>query len=86
MMVIGGLLALSKGQNKGWNSDYIHICMWCSLIGFVMFLAIESTISNPLLDLKLFRIRNYSISMVLAVFRAIGLFGGVFLLPMFAAD
>ena len=48
-----------------------------------MFLAIERVIEHPLLDLKLFRYRNFSLSMSLAIFRAVGLFGGVFLLPIF---
>ena len=48
-----------------------------------MFLTFESVLSQPLLDLKLFLHRNFSISMGLAIFRSIGLFGGVFLLPIF---
>jgi DHA2 family multidrug resistance protein len=36
-----------------------------------------------LLDLRLFLIRNYTLSILLAVFRAIGLFGSVFLFPIF---
>jgi EmrB/QacA subfamily drug resistance transporter len=83
MGVIAGLLALSKGQMKGWDSEYIRVCLWCTVIGSVMFIAIESVVEHPLIDLRLFLIRNYWVSMLLAVFRAVGLFGGVFLLPLF---
>ena len=83
MALISGLLALAKGEEKGWDSNYIYICLALTIVGLVMFLAIESAIRDPLLDLKLFRLRNFTISMVLAVFRAVGLFGGVFLLPIF---
>jgi len=48
-----------------------------------MFVAIESSVTHPLLDLSLLRFRNYSLSMVLAIFRSVGLFGGMFLLPIF---
>ena len=83
MALISGLLALSKGQEKGWSSTYIITCFSLATIGLTMFLAIERVIEHPLLDLKLFRYRNFSLSMSLAIFRAVGLFGGVFLLPIF---
>lgn len=83
MALIAGLLGLSNGQEKGWTSDYVLICGALTVIGTVMFLAVESACPHPLIDLKLFRLRNYSLSMVLSVFRSVGLFGGVFLLPIF---
>jgi EmrB/QacA subfamily drug resistance transporter len=81
--LVAGLTGLSNGQEKGWGSDYIRACFALSAIGTILFIAVELTIENPLLDLRLFRIRNYTLSIVLAVFRAIALFGGVFLLPLF---
>jgi EmrB/QacA subfamily drug resistance transporter len=83
MALVAGLLALSNGQQEGWTSSYIVTCFGLSLAGTVLFLAVESTVAYPLLPLSLFRHRNFSVSMVLALFRAVGLFGGVFLLPIF---
>lgn len=83
MALIAGLTALSNGQEQGWHSTYIHICEAFTIVGAVMFIAIELDVQHPILDLKLFLIRNYSLSILLAVFRAVGLFGSVFLLPIF---
>lgn len=83
MALVSGLIALSNGQDKGWNSTYIHVCTAFTVIGLIMFLGIELAIRHPLLDLRLFLIRNYSLSMLLGIFRAIGLFGSVFLFPIF---
>ena len=83
LALVAGLLALSNGQEKGWDSTYITTCFVLTLVGTVMFLAVEATVEHPLLPLSLFRFRNFSLSMVLAIFRAVGLFGGVFLLPIF---
>ncbi|MFC1533826.1 DHA2 family efflux MFS transporter permease subunit [Thermodesulfobacteriota bacterium] len=83
IMLISGLLALSEGQAKGWNSTYIQTCFALSITGLILFLAVESSITHPLLDLSLFKYRNYSLCMILAVFRSVGLFGGLFLLPIF---
>jgi MFS transporter, DHA2 family, multidrug resistance protein len=83
MALVAGLTALSNGQEKGWNSTYIHVCEVFTVIGTVMFVGIELDVAHPLLDLRLFLIRNYSLSIILAVFRAVGLFGSVFLFPIF---
>jgi EmrB/QacA subfamily drug resistance transporter len=83
LALITGLLALSNGQEKGWTSDYVLWNAGLAIAGMIMFIAVESAREHPLLDLKLFKIRNYSLVMVLAVFRSVGLFGGVFLLPIF---
>jgi EmrB/QacA subfamily drug resistance transporter len=83
MALIAGLLALSKGQEKGWTSEYIVTCFSFAIVGLVMFLTVESVVDHPLLDLKLFLHRNFTLSMCLAIFRAVGLFGGIFLLPIF---
>jgi DHA2 family multidrug resistance protein len=83
MALVAGLTALSNGQDEGWNSTYIHVCTAFTVIGLVMFLGIELTVRHPLLDLRLFLIRNYSLSMILGIFRSIGLFGSIFLFPIF---
>jgi DHA2 family multidrug resistance protein len=83
MALIAGLTALSNGQVKGWESDYIRLCEAFTVVGLVMFIAVELAVEHPLLNLRLFIIRNYLLSIVLAVFRAIGLFGSIFLFPIF---
>jgi EmrB/QacA subfamily drug resistance transporter len=83
MALISGLLALSEGQSEGWNSSYIQTCLALSIIGLIMFIAVESSVRHPLLNLSLFKYRNFSLCMILAIFRGVGLFGGIFLLPMF---
>jgi MFS transporter, DHA2 family, multidrug resistance protein len=82
-MLISGLMAISNGQEKGWNSTYIHVCEALTVIGLVMFISIELTVRQPILDLKIFLRRNYVLSLALAIFRSVGLFGSIFLLPIF---
>lgn len=83
LALVSGLTALSNGQEKGWHSTYIHTCEVLTVIGTVLFIALELEVKNPLLDLRLFLIRNYLLCILLTVFRAIGLFGSVFLFPIF---
>jgi len=81
--LLGSLLALAQGQEKGWDTTYIRICIISGFVGLVMFIAIEWDSPHPLLELSLFKYRNYTLSMILSIFRSIGLFGGLFLLPIF---
>ena len=83
MFLVAALIGLTNGQLKGWDSDYILTCWAFSFIGLVMFVAVESSVPAPILDLGMFRIRNFTLAVALAVFRAVALFGGVFLLPLF---
>lgn len=83
MALVATLTALSNGEIKGWQSGYIHVCEAVAAVGAVMFVALELAIREPLLDLRLFLVRNYHLSILLAVFRAVGLFGSVFLFPIF---
>ncbi len=84
MALVAGLIALSNGQEKGWDSTYIRVCYALSVVGHGdVPRQSRPRCAHPLLDLALFKARNYTLSIVLAIFRAVGLFGGVFLLPIF---
>lgn len=83
MFLVGSLTALSNGQEKGWDSDYIRVCEVFAAVGFVMFMSIELSAAHPLLNLRLFLIRNYFLTVLLSIFRSVGLFGSVFLFPLF---
>ncbi len=83
LFLICSLLALSNGESDGWGSPVIVTEIILSVIGLVMFIAVEMAVEHPLLDLKLFAYRNYTVSILLTIFRSVGLFGGVFLLPIF---
>jgi EmrB/QacA subfamily drug resistance transporter len=83
MGLVAALTALSNGQTQGWHSDYIHVCEAFAVVGLVMFVTVELVVESPLLDLRLFLSRNFSLSIVLTVIRAVALFGSVFLFPLF---
>jgi DHA2 family multidrug resistance protein len=77
------LLALSDGQREGWTSDYILGCFVISGLGMVVFILVDSLVRHPLIDLSLFFNRTFVLISILSFIRAAGLFGRVFLLPLF---
>src|SRR4029077_15921308 len=74
---------LDKGKDLDWfNSSAIVTLACVAVVGFAVFLIWELTEEHPIVDLTLFRSRNFSVSTVAMLF-AYGLFfGNVVLLPL----
>jgi len=78
------LNALSNGPRWGWDSNAIVILVTISILGTVALLVWESTVSNPMINLALYRnLRFAAASMVAFIFGA-GMFGSMYLIPLFA--
>jgi MFS transporter, DHA2 family, multidrug resistance protein len=77
-------IVLDKGQEDDWfGADWIRWAVGILVVSFVLFVIRELTHDNPLVDLRVFRHRNFLIGCIL-----IGLFGGalyglITLLPLF---
>jgi MFS family permease len=57
-----------------------------SSVAFVLFLTVESVVSERILDLGLFRKSQFTVAMVVTAARSVALYGGIFLLPLFLQD
>ncbi|MED0678588.1 DHA2 family efflux MFS transporter permease subunit [Aneurinibacillus thermoaerophilus] len=77
------LYALSNGQTKGWTSFEIVALMFISFWALVFLLWVETGKEDPIIDLSLFKNFTYTLSVISASLVTIGLFGGVFLTPIF---
>lgn len=77
------LLGLSKGQSKGWSSNFSLMCFSVFAISSVAFLWQQKKSEAPLLDLSLFTYKGFApASIVAAVFGA-GLYSSFYLAPLF---
>jgi DHA2 family multidrug resistance protein len=77
------LVALTKGEEKGWSSGYILTLFAVSYFAFWAFIITEFTVKKPIIDLSIFRNYNFVLLNFLGIMRSIALFGTVFLLPLF---
>jgi DHA2 family multidrug resistance protein len=84
--LVAALLGLSNGNREGWSSTYVVTCALVSSVSFVLFLAVESIVSERILDLGLFRSPQFTVAMVVTAARSVALYGGIFLLPLFLQD
>jgi EmrB/QacA subfamily drug resistance transporter len=77
------LLALTQGHKEEWTSRYIVGLLAASGVSFILFVVIELSVADPVVDLRLYRSLPFSMGCLLAflntmVFRGAGFLMGVF--------
>jgi DHA2 family multidrug resistance protein len=73
-----------EGPTAGWLEDQ-DLVIWmflCSLAGVVFFWR-ALTRKNPVVDLRVYKDRNFAVGSMVAVVVGLGLFGSVYLTPLF---
>jgi DHA2 family multidrug resistance protein len=77
------LMAISKGNSKGWTSPFIVGLLAVSFLSLVIFIFVELHHPEPILDLRLFKNRVFTISMIITAVICVGMFGGIYLIPIY---
>jgi EmrB/QacA subfamily drug resistance transporter len=77
------LLGLNKGADWGWSSPAVLGLLAGALALLAIFVWVESRITDPMLDLSLFRIPLFSTSAAAAVLNYICVYSITFLLPFY---
>ncbi len=83
LFLVAGLLTLDQGRELGWDDPRVLLGAALSLGSFAIFLALAVDEAHPILPLRLFRNLDFSMATWLGMTRAVGLFGSLFLLPVF---
>ena len=77
------LLAASKGQDWGWTSYRILILLVVGTLVMGLFVVIELQVKEPLLDLRLFGIRTYSLGVIVMAMLQVNLLASSIYIPVF---
>ncbi|VBB05063.1 tetracycline resistance protein tetb signature [Lucifera butyrica] len=77
------LLALSKGVDKGWDSFYIVSLLYAAFALLTLFILIELSTDNPMLDLTLFKDWNFTVGSIFVFITTTILMGSMFMVPLF---
>lgn len=77
------LLALSKGNDWGWGSEAVVFLFYISVVCLGLFVYLELTCDQPLLDLRVFRYPTFTLANIMVIITTISLFTGVFYVPLF---
>jgi len=78
-------IAIKEAPERGWKSPLIVALLSLCLITALGFVFRTLRSRRPLVDLRIFRDRNFSIGCLLSFLLGMGLFGSVYLMPVFLA-
>ena len=78
-------IAIKEAPKRGWTSSLAAGLLGLCLISAVGFVGRALQSQKPLVDLRTFRERNFSIGCLLSFSLGMGLFGSVYLMPVFLA-
>lgn len=77
------LLAFSEGQSWGWDSYPVLILFTASALLLALFVVIELEVDEPLINVRVFLLWQFSNSLLLITALSVGLFAVVFYVPIF---
>lgn len=76
------LMAISNGNKEGWTSPYIVSLFVIAAFSLSILVITELNHAEPLLDLRLLSNPLFLNSLLLGVVTSMGVYGGVFMMPM----
>lgn len=80
------LLALSEAHKDGWGSQFIVTLLAAGFAALILFVLVELNHEQPMLELRTLKNPVFSLSILAASLNTMGLFGGVFLIPLFTQN
>ncbi len=79
----GPVFALIEQPTRGWGDPVVLIPLVAGIACFAAFLVYEARARQPMLDLGLFRIRNFAVANATTLATYAGLIGGLFFVGLF---
>lgn len=87
VLASGGLFGIVwgivRGNDQGWASPEILVALGGGVALLGLFAAWEARAASPMLPLRLFRSRAFSVTNVVSLIMSFGIFGSIFLLAQF---
>ena len=77
------MTALTDGQREGWVSDYTSLYFVVALVCGVAFVLWQARGGETLIDVSLFRNRNFALCAIIAFMFGVGNFGTAYAVPVF---
>ena len=79
----GPVFALIEQPTHGWGDPLVWVPLLAGVACFALFLLHEARARHPMLDLGLFRIRNFAVANLTTLAAYAGLIGGLFFVGLF---
>ncbi len=83
MSLILLLLALSQGQDSGWESGYILSLFILSAVLFIVFIYVETKARHPMMELRHFKNRPFAAANISSMISFVAMFSVILMMPFF---
>ncbi|WP_028776730.1 DHA2 family efflux MFS transporter permease subunit [Shimazuella kribbensis] len=77
------LYGLSEAGSKGWDDIIVDITLIVGLICIILFVFQQLNSKRPMLDFRILKYPVFTLSSVINMITTIGMFGGMFLVPIY---
>lgn len=77
------LYAIQRGSSDGWLSGRIVSLLSIGVVCLLALFLVELRVKDPLLDLRLFKLRTFALASIVGWVSSVALFGAEFLLPVY---
>ncbi|MCU1736035.1 MULTISPECIES: MDR family MFS transporter [unclassified Pseudomonas] len=78
---------LEEGHRKDWlESDLIVTLGSIALLSLITFVILQLSKANPLINLRILQNRNFGLSSIASLGMGVGLYGSIYLLPLYLAQ
>ncbi|NMM65158.1 DHA2 family efflux MFS transporter permease subunit [Clostridium sp. P21] len=81
--LVSVLYVLGEGSSIDWSKVHNPILMTLGCLSLVLFVANELTHPDPLLDLRVFKLFDFSLSLIITSILTLAMMGGTYVLPLF---
>ncbi len=81
--MLGLVLGIMQGNDKGWGSAYILTLFVVAGIGLILFIGVELKLKNPMVDPRLFKNASFTGSCIAAFCLSAGLYSLFFYLTLY---
>jgi len=79
----GPVFALIQQPEHGWGDPMVFVPLIAGIVIFALFLAWESRYRHAMLDMRLFKVRNFTVTNIETLVVYAGLFGAFFFITLF---
>ena len=79
----GPVYALIEQPDRGWGDPLVWVPLLVGVASFALFVVHEARARHPMMDLGLFRIRNFAVANLTTLSAYAGLIGGLFFVGLF---
>lgn len=81
--MISVLYVLGEGSSIDWSNVENPVLMTLGILSLILFVVNELTHPNPLLDLRVLKLFDFSISLIINSIVTLAIMGGAYILPLF---